>query len=235
MAKNPILVAIDTPEIPRAKSLAEAAGPHVGGIKLGLEFFVANGAQGVQEVSSGNVPVFLDLKFHDIPNTVAKAIAATAGIDCFLMTIHTSGGPEMMRRAAQAAEEIAQQTGRAKPQVVGVTLLTSLDQSDISAIGYGHALEDQAKRLASLAQENGLDGIVCSPHEITLIRDVCGPDFTLVVPGIRPAGADTGDQKRTLTPKEALERGADYLVIGRPITQAENPAEAAKNIALSLA
>ena len=235
MAKNPILVAIDTPEIPRAKSLAEAAGPHVGGIKLGLEFFVANGAQGVQEVSGGNVPVFLDLKFHDIPNTVAKAIAATAGIDCFLMTIHTSGGPEMMRRAAQAAEEIAQQTGRAKPQVVGVTLLTSLDQSDISAIGYGHALEDQAKRLASLAQENGLDGIVCSPHEITLIRDVCGPDFTLVVPGIRPAGADTGDQKRTLTPKEALERGADYLVIGRPITQAENPAEAAKNIALSLA
>lgn len=234
MQPNPILVAIDTPDVSHAVATAHAVQPHVGGIKLGLEFFVANGARGVAEVAQAGAPIFLDLKFHDIPNTVAKAIAATAGIECFMMTIHTSGGPEMMRRAAHAADEIAQSTGKARPMVVGVTALTSLDSDDLRAVGIERPIAKHAESLAQLAQKSGLDGIVCSPHEIETIRNACGEDFTLVVPGIRPVGSDAGDQKRIMSPAEALAKGADFLVIGRPITQADNPTEAAKAIANSL-
>lgn len=227
---NPIICAIDTIDVAKAKQLAASVNGSVGAIKLGLEFFTANGVAGVKEVTQSGVPLFLDLKFHDIPNTVAGAIRATAGINCFLMTIHTAGGPAMMKAAKEAALQLPH-----TPMVVGVTILTSMDQQDVSAVGYTGAVADQVKRMASLAQESGLDGVVCSPHEIEAIRSVCGKDFKLVVPGIRPAGSESGDQKRVMTPKEALEKGATYLVIGRPITGASDPAQAAKDILTSIA
>ena len=231
---NPIICALDTQEVAEATRMATLVRPHVGAVKLGLEFFTANGAAGVQAITQLDVPLFLDLKFHDIPNTVAKAIAATAGMNMFMLTVHTSGGRAMLRAAMDASDRVAQVTGKARPLVVGVTLLTSLDAADVAMVGFHDNLQDQVLRLADLAQSAGLDGVVCSPFEIAPIRKACGGDFTLVVPGIRPEGSAAGDQKRILTPKEALARGADYLVIGRPITGAENPAAAAQTIAEGL-
>lgn len=234
MLNNPIICALDTYKIQKATDIAREVMPHVGAIKLGLEFFTANGAAGVRQITQLGVPVFLDLKFHDIPNTVAKAIAATASMNMFMMTVHTSGGRAMLQAAINASDEIAQITGKERPMVIGVTLLTSLDQDDISLIGFQDTVQDQVLRLADLAQSAGLDGVVCSPFEIAPIRKACGDDLLLVVPGIRPEGDAAGDQKRILTPKDALARGADYLVIGRPITDAPNRAAAAKTIAESV-
>lgn len=234
MSHNPIICAVDTTDVQQARTLAETLSGSVGALKLGLEFFTANGAAGVRQISGQNFPIFLDLKFHDIPNTVAKAIKATAGIDTFMMTVHTSGGQAMLRAAIEASMEMAAMTGKERPMIVGVTILTSLDQDDLDLLGMRDILTEQVKRMADLAQDSGLDGVVCSPHEITLIREYCGEDFTLVVPGIRPEGSDSGDQKRVMTPKEALERGADYLVIGRPITGAADPKAAADSIYKSL-
>lgn len=231
---NPIICALDTPEVDEATNIAGEVRAHVGAIKLGLEFFTANGAAGVKQITQLGIPVFLDLKFHDIPNTVAKAIAATAGMNTFMMTVHTSGGHNMLRAAIEASDRVSQVTGKERPLVIGVTLLTSLDQDDISMLGFNHTLQEQVIRLADLAQSAGLDGVVCSPFEIAPIRKACGSDLKLVVPGIRPEGAAAGDQKRILTPKEALTRGADYLVIGRPITDATDRAEAARAIAETL-
>lgn len=232
--KNPIICAIDTTDVGNAYKLVEQISPHVGAIKLGLEYFVANGASGVHALSPLQVPVFLDLKFHDIPNTVAKAIEATAGIHTFMMTVHTAGGRAMLKRAIDASMRIAEMTGKERPIILGVTVLTSLDQEDLSMIGVRDRLDDQVKRLADLAQSSGLDGVVCSSYEIKLVREVCGDEFTLVVPGIRPEGAGEDDQKRVMTPKDALNLGADYLVIGRPITQAADPKAAAKMIQMIL-
>ncbi|MFO1243113.1 MAG: orotidine-5'-phosphate decarboxylase [Rickettsiales bacterium] len=232
--KNPIICAVDTTDVGGAFKLVEKIGPHVGAIKLGLEYFVANGASGVHALAPLHIPVFLDLKFHDIPNTVAKAIEATAGINTFMMTVHTAGGRAMLRRAIDASMHIAETTGKERPIILGVTVLTSLDQEDLSMIGVRDRLDDQVKRLADLAQSSGLDGVVCSSYEIKLIRETCGDDFTLVVPGIRPEGTTEDDQKRVMTPKEAIELGADYLVIGRPITQAPDPKAAAKMIQMIL-
>ncbi len=202
-------------------------------LKLGLEFITANGAEGVRLLDGA--PVFLDLKFHDIPNTVAKAIRATAGINTFMMTVHTAGGRAMLRAAIDASMEVAAMTGKERPLVIGVTVLTSLDHSDLAMIGVEGKMDEQVKRLASLAQDAGLDGVVCSPHEIELLRQQCGSDFVLVTPGIRPAGSGGGDdQKRVMTPKEALDKGADCLVIGRPITAAPDPKKAAQDILKSL-
>ncbi len=226
--QNPILVAIDTTDIPRAKALVSAVAPHVGGIKLGLEFFTAHGAAGVREVA-GEVPVFLDLKFHDIPNTVAGAIRATAGINCFMMTVHACGGGDMLRAAKRAANDLPN-----RPKVVGVTVLTSMDEADLHGTGVKTPLEEQVLNLTDLANDSGLDGIVCSPREISAIRARVGSEFTLVTPGIRPSGSDKGDQKRIMTPKEAVVEGSNYLVIGRPITQSDNPAQAAADIFASL-
>lgn len=234
LTTNPIICALDTQDVEEATEIATQVRPHVGAVKLGLEFFTANGAAGVTQITKLGVPVFLDLKFHDIPNTVAKAIAATAGMNMFMMTVHTSGGRAMLRSAIDASDRVAQMTGKERPLVIGVTLLTSLDQDDISILGFQSTLQDQVLRLADLAQSAGLDGVVCSPFEIKAIRKACGTDLTLVVPGIRPQGADQGDQKRTMTPREALKAGADYLVIGRPITDAMNRADAAVDIAASL-
>lgn len=234
MAFNPLICAIDTTDVAQAAALAGQLSGHVGALKLGLEFFTANGAAGVRRIAGHHLPIFLDLKFHDIPNTVAGAIRATAGIDTFMMTVHTGGGRAMLSAAIDASMEVAEQTGKERPLIVGVTVLTSLDQDDLSILGVQDRVDDQVKRLADLAQSAGLDGVVCSPQEIELLHRHCGPDFVLVVPGIRPAGSAKGDQKRVMTPQEALERGADYLVIGRPITGAENPGVAAASILQSL-
>lgn len=231
---NPIICAVDTTDVAHAEHITEQVRGHVGGIKLGLEYFTANGAAGVRKITDLKVPVFLDLKFHDIPNTVAKAIQATAGINTFMMTVHTSGGRAMLQRAIEASDEVAQLTGKERPMIIGVTILTSLDQDDLLMIGFNDKVHDQVKRLADLAQCSGLDGVVCSPYEINLLREHCGDEFKLIVPGIRPDGSNSNDQKRIMTPKEAIERGADYLVIGRPITQADDIAQSAQNIADSL-
>ena len=225
---NPILCAIDTPDIGRTRSLASSLAGLVGGIKLGLEFFVANGPTGVAAVTGGGLPLFLDLKLHDIPNTVAGAVKSAAALHPLLLTLQASGGPAMMRAAVEAAEQAA--AGRRRMKLLGVTVLTSLDDGDLDAVGQQGPVADQVQRLALLARDSGLDGVVCSPREVADLREVCGPDFLLVVPGIRPAGSASGDQKRVMSPRAAMQAGADYLVIGRPITEHAHPATAAQAI-----
>jgi orotidine-5'-phosphate decarboxylase len=225
MDRNPILCAIDTPDPDAARALIASVGGVVGGIKLGLEFFAANGPRAALAAAAGR-PFFLDLKLHDIPNTVAGAVRAVAPLEPMLLTLHCSGGAAMMRAASDAARAWS---GR-RMKLLGVTVLTSLDEGDLIAIGQSGPVTSQALRLALLARDSLLDGIVCSPHEVGALRRALGPDFLLVVPGIRPAGAALGDQKRALTPREAIDAGADYLVVGRPITAAPDPAAAARAI-----
>jgi orotidine-5'-phosphate decarboxylase len=231
MTVNPIFVAIDTTDLAQARALVAAVGPHVGGVKLGLEFFCARGHDGVRAVGAG-LPVFLDLKLHDIPNTVAGAVRAVAPLRPAILNVHAAGGAAMMRAAREAAEASAGDGPRMK--IIGVTVLTSLDATDLDAVGQRIPVADQVKRLAGLAQASGLDGVVCSAHEIAVLRAACGPDFLLVVPGIRPVGAALGDQKRVMTPVEAVAAGASHLVIGRPITAEPDPAAAARAIAVEL-
>jgi orotidine-5'-phosphate decarboxylase len=221
-----IFCAVDTTDLDRARRLAGDLAGIVGGLKLGLEFFTARGPAGVAEIGRSGMPLFLDLKLHDIPNTVAAAVRACLPLRPHLMTVHASGGPAMVRAAAEAAA--AGGTGR--PRIVAVTVLTSLSDEDLESVGQAGPALDQAVRLALLARESGADGVVCSPREAAALRKACGPDFLLVVPGIRPAGADSADQKRVMTPAEAVTAGADYLVIGRPITGASDPAAAARAI-----
>ncbi len=230
--RNPVLCALDTPDREAASRLAGIVAPHVGGLKLGLEFFTANGPAAVREIASPT-PLFLDLKLHDIPNTVAGAVRAVAPLEPLLLTIHCGGGKAMMAAAAGAAQEAAAR-GLRRMQIVGVTVLTSLNDADLASVGQAGPTLDQARRLATLAHEAGLDGVVCSPHEVAALRRDSGPDFRLIVPGIRPAGAAANDQKRMMTPRQALDAGADYLVIGRPITAAADPAAAARTIAAEL-
>lgn len=229
-----IFCALDTTETSRAVQLAKSLKGYVGGLKLGLEFYCANGADGFKAVADTGMPIFLDLKFHDIPNTVAGAVRAVMPLAPKILTIHTQGGHEMMRRAADEATEQAAKLGVEKPWVVGVTLLTSLDDNDLASMSVQGTTETVVPTLARLAERSGLDGIVCSPKEIGLVRAQTGPDFKLVVPGIRPAGSDAGDQKRVMTPTDAVSAGASVLVIGRPITQASDPVAAAQAIAASL-
>lgn len=232
---NPIICAVDTTEIARAKALAASLKGEIGAIKLGLEFFCAHGAPGVREViAEAGIPLFLDLKFHDIPNTVAGAVRAVSALKAHILTVHTAGGGAMMKAAADAAKESAAKLGAPPPLVVGVTILTSMDQQDIEEVGYDRAIADQTRQMAAMAQKAGLGGVVCSPHEIEALRGECGKDFALVVPGIRPAGAASGDQKRVMTPRQALDKGATYLVIGRPITEAPDSRVAARGIAGAL-
>ena len=227
---NPIFAAVDTPDTAAAEALVGALSEVVGGIKLGLEFFTANGPEGVRTIASRRLPLFLDLKLHDIPNTVAGAVRSVLPLKPALLTVHGSGGPAMLRAAAEAAAE----AGADRPDVVAITVLTSLDDEDLDAVGQRPPAEDQVRRLAELSHVCGIDGVVCSPREIATLRADRGPDFRLVVPGIRPAGAAVGDQKRVMTPAEARAAGADVLVIGRPITQASDPADAARAIAAEL-
>jgi orotidine-5'-phosphate decarboxylase len=230
-----IFLAIDTTDVATATAQAAAARGAVHGVKLGLEFFAANGPGGVRGVTADGAPLFLDLKLHDIPNTVAGAVRAATVLRPSLLTVHAAGGAAMLRAAADAAGDAAAKIGIARPRVVAVTVLTSLAEADMDAIGQRGPIRDQARRLAALARGCGLDGVVCSPHEIEPLRADCGRDFLLVVPGIRPSWAAAGDQKRVMTPAEAARRGADYLVIGRPITAAVDPAAAARRIAAEIA
>lgn len=223
-----IYVALDTTDVSYAVELAQKLKGLVGGMKVGKEFFTANGPQGVAAIRDVGMPVFLDLKFHDIPNTVAGAIRAATPIAPHIINVHAQGGPEMLKQAANAGREAG------IPLTIAVTILTALDQGDLNAIGVNDNIENQVVRLAKLTQDNGLDGVVCSAKEITPIRAACGPDFKLIVPGIRPAWAAKGDQKRVMTPRDAVLAGADILVIGRPITQADDPVEAAQKIAHEL-
>ncbi len=229
-----IFCALDTIDVEAAVELSKQLQGTVGGVKLGLEFYCANGAKGFEAVAKTGMPIFLDLKFHDIPNTVAGAIRAVAPLQPSILTIHTQGGHAMMKRAAETAAEEAAKLGVEKPWVVGVTILTSLDDTDLAQMAVQHGTEEQVPLLANLANDSGLDGIVCSPKEIALVRANLGEEFKLVVPGIRPAGSAAGDQKRVMTPMDAVSAGASVLVIGRPITQADDPAAAAQAIANSL-
>lgn len=233
-AVSRVFVALDTTSVADAVDRARAMRGAVAGVKLGLEFFSANGPAGVRQVVAEGLPLFLDLKFHDIPNTVAGAVRAVTPLGPFMLNVHAAGGVAMMRAALDACADTAAKVGVRRPRVIAVTVLTSLGDDDLAAIGQQGAAADQVRRLAALAQEAGLDGVVCSPQEIELLRRDCGRDFVLVTPGIRPAGAAAGDQKRVMTPAEAVRRGADYLVIGRPITAAEDPAAAARAIAADI-
>jgi orotidine-5'-phosphate decarboxylase len=231
---NRILVALDTTETAQATGLCKRLDGMVGGVKLGLEFVSANGPDGVRAVTSTGQPLFLDLKFHDIPNTVAAAVRAVVPLQPKILNVHASGGLAMMEAACNAARETASELDIPAPMTIAVTVLTSLDDSDLAAVGQRNPAEAQAVRLAELAKEAGLDGVVCSPKEILAIRKACGPDFKLIVPGIRPLWSVTGDQKRFSSPAAAIKDGADFLVIGRPITAASDPAEAAQRIAEEL-
>jgi orotidine-5'-phosphate decarboxylase len=227
MSKNPIFCAIDTVDVGAARELASKLQGLIGGVKLGLEFFTANGCDGVRKVMDGaELPLFIDLKFHDIPNTVAGAVRGISSLTPAFFTIHAGGGAAMMKAAVEAAE------GRSK--VLAVTILTSLSEADMAPMGISSSVADQVKRLADLAQASGVDGLVCSPHEVAMLRAHLGAGMALVVPGIRPKGSAADDQARTLTPAEALKVGADHLVIGRPITAAADPAAAARAILNSL-
>lgn len=230
-ARERILVAIDTADTRAVAALVERLAGTVGGIKLGLEFFNATGPEGVRAVI-GDKLLFLDLKYHDIPNTVAGAVRSVVrACQPAILNIHASGGRAMMAAAVVANKETAEAIGITPPSLIAVTVLTSLDDDDLDTVGQQGPVTEQVVRLAALAQEAGCDGVVCSPREITAIRASCGDDFHLVVPGIRPASSGTDDQKRTLTPGEAVAAGADFLVIGRPITQASDPTAAAIAIA----
>ncbi len=222
---SPVYVALDTPDLDKARALATRVKTHVGGLKLGLEFFVHNGPAGVLEIAHLGLPVFLDLKLHDIPNTVAKAIQALRPLEPAILTVHAAGGRAMMEDAKAAAP--------AGTRVVGVTVLTSLDAEDLAGIGVPGGADAQVARLAALARAAGLDGVVCSGAEIALVR-AAWPEAFIVVPGVRPADAALADQKRVVTPRQALDDGASILVVGRPITLADDPAAAARAIAATL-
>jgi orotidine-5'-phosphate decarboxylase len=222
---TPIFVALDTQDVHRAAAIARDVGGIAAGVKLGLEFFYANGDEGVLRIAEHGTQVFLDLKLHDIPNTVEKAVRALAHLDPAILTVHAGGGKAMMAAAKAAAPP--------RTKVVGVTVLTSLDGDDLASVGVRSSAATQVERLAALARESGLDGIVCSGAEVADAR-AAWPGGFFVVPGVRPAGWANGDQKRVVTPRQAIDDGASVLVVGRPITEAPNPRRAIMDIAASL-
>ncbi|MFN7175639.1 MAG: orotidine-5'-phosphate decarboxylase [Thermaurantiacus sp.] len=225
MAANPVFVALDTADPAQALALGRSVAPHVGGLKLGLEFFLANGPTGVRAVAAIGLPLFLDLKLHDIPNTVAGALAALAPLEVAIVNVHSGGGRAMLEAARAACAPAT--------RLIAVTILTSLDDADLGAMGVADGTRAQVDRLAALARAAGLDGVVCSGADVARLRAQWA-DALLVVPGLRPPGGAHGDQKRVMTPKEALAAGASILVIGRPITGAADPAAAAAAIADAL-
>jgi orotidine-5'-phosphate decarboxylase len=232
---NPILVALDVESAARAIELADQLRGAVGGYKIGKQLFTAEGPSMVRALTGRGDRVFLDLKFHDIPNTVAGAVQSAVATGAWMVNVHASGGSAMMKAAAEAAAKAAAALGTPRPLVIGVTVLTSMTDAALREINVSKPMLEQVVHLARLAKASGLDGVVASPHETRAIRDACGADFQIVTPGIRPAdqqGKD--DQARTLTPAEAISAGATYLVIGRPITGAPNPREAAERITATL-
>ena len=232
--RNPIIAALDVPTAEQALKLASEIAPVVGAFKIGSELFTAAGPDIVKKIRAMGAMVFLDLKFHDIPNTVAKAIAAATRLDVQMLTIHTSGGGEMMRAAEKAAQDTAKSLGLSAPLVLGVTVLTSMDSHALNETGCECNVGHQVERLALLAAKSGLRGLVCSPLEIAALREILPAEIQLVTPGIRTGAEKADDQKRTLSPREAMQAGASWLVIGRPIYAAENPRLAAEKILESL-
>lgn len=227
-----LIVAIDTPDLARAKALIGDVSPHCGLVKLGLEFFLRHGPEGYRAVMEGcAAEVFLDLKLYDIPNTVAGAVRSLLPLAPRLLTIHAGGGAKMIEAAAQAALE----AGETRPKILAVTVLTSFDTAGLAETGVSGGTAQQVLRLARVALAAGADGLVCSAHEISILRDAFGAKPLLVVPGIRPVGAALGDQARVMTPQQAVAAGADYIVVGRPITGASHPGQAASEIAESVA
>ena len=223
-----LIAAIDTAGRAHAEAMAQAVAPHCGLVKIGLEYFLANGPAGL--AAAGGAPVFLDLKLHDIPNTVAGAVRSLLPLNVQMLTVHAGGGGAMVAAAAKVASEAP-----VRPQILAVTVLTSLDAAALAATGVAGGMTQQVLRLARLALENGADGLVCSAQEIAPLRDAFGAKPILVVPGIRLAGSATDDQARVMTPEQAVRAGADYLVVGRPIFSAPDPAAAAAAIAASIA
>ena len=209
--------------------MADQLDPSLCRVKVGKELYTATGPAILEELHKRNYEVFLDLKFHDIPNTCAKAVGVAADLGVWMVNVHASGGQRMMEAARNELEKKSH-----KPLLIGVTVLTSMEQSDLAGIGLDVDPMVQVERLAKLTQASGLDGVVCSAREVALIRDVCGPDFLTVTPGIRPEGSEVGDQKRVMTPKQAVDAGVDYMVIGRPVTQSQTPRKTIENILASL-
>jgi orotidine-5'-phosphate decarboxylase len=218
-----VIVALDFADMMSAFALASKLDPAVCAVKIGKELFTSAEAGLVRELVRRGFRVFLDLKFHDIPNTVAQACAAATRLGVWMIDVHATGGSAMLKAARNAVAQTAIETNRPRPLLIAVTVLTSLTASDLAATGVMGTPEEQVLRLARLAQANGLDGVVCSAKEATMLRAACGPDFTLVTPGIRPAGIASHDQARVATPEGAVAAGADYLVVGRAITQAADP------------
>jgi orotidine-5'-phosphate decarboxylase len=233
--QNPIIVALDLPSADAALSLARELAPAVGAFKIGGELFTTAGPGIVKAIRDTGAAVFLDLKFHDIPNTVAKAVAAATRLDVQMLTVHTSGGTAMLKAAEKSARDAAQSLGRPVPLVLGVTVLTSMDSNELSEIGFQPNVAHQVERLATLAVQAGLRGIVCSPLEIADLREIIPREMQLVTPGIRAGADQPDDQKRTLTAAEAMAAGANWLVIGRPICSAKNPRAAAEQILSTIA
>jgi len=229
-AAERLIVALDVPTRDAALLLVAALRPKARRFKIGLELFSACGPALVREVLQGGGQVFLDLKLHDIPNTAARAAVEAARLGVGMFTIHLSGGLMMARRVVDEVDAHCQIHGDPRPKILGVTVLTSLEQEDLAAIGITRSVEDQVAHLAGMARQAGLDGIVASPREVRRLREVVGENLLLVTPGIRPAGAAQNDQARTLTPREAMEAGSDFIVVGRPITAARDPLEAVENV-----
>jgi orotidine-5'-phosphate decarboxylase len=232
--RNPIIVALDVPTADDALKFVEQLAPVTGGFKIGSELFTSAGPEIVRRIRALGALVFLDLKFHDIPNTVAKAVAAAVRLDVQMLTVHASGGSEMLKAAEEAAQETAWRFGRTPPLVLGVTVLTSLDAGGLREVGLDVNMDYQVRRLANVATKAGLRGLVCSPLEVVKLRQMLPPSTQLVTPGVRTGAEKADDQKRTLTPREAIAAGANWLVIGRPIYAAENPRDAAEKILESI-
>jgi orotidine-5'-phosphate decarboxylase len=232
--RNPIIAALDVPTVEQALGLARELAPLVGAFKIGSELFTAGGPDIVRQIRATGAAVFLDLKFHDIPNTVAKAVRSALQLDVQMLTVHTSGGLKMLQAAEEEAQGWARELNQLPPLVLGVTVLTSLDSNELSEIGMEANAARQVERLASLAVRAGLRGLVCSPLEVAGLRQFLPASIQLVTPGIRAGGSRGDDQKRTLTAPEALEAGANWLVIGRPLYAAQNPRAAAEQIISTL-
>jgi len=221
-----IIVALDVSTLKEEERLLEALAPHAQIFKIGMELFYSCGAKAIELVRKHDKDIFLDLKFHDIPNTVYAASRAAVRFGVFMFNVHASGGADMMKKALEGAEEESERLGIARPKILGVTVLTSIDRDALKKTGVDKHPEEQVLSLAGLVKAAGLDGVVASPEEIDTVRKGMGKDFLIVTPGVRPKGSETGDQKRVAAPKEAFQRGADYIVIGRPVTKAKDPAEA---------
>lgn len=232
-AKKKIIVALDTIDISQALALTKLI-PDVGAFKLGLEYFCANGPEGINKISETGIKIFLDLKFHDIPNTVAGAIKASLNMEPYMMTVHLSGGYNMLHRTMEEVKEYCVKNSLKIPLILGVSVLTSIDENDFTSLGLIGKVEDQVIRLAKLAKDADLDGMVCSAKELKIVKKKMGQNLILVTPGIRPAGGIMNDQKRITTPSQAISDGADFLVIGRPITEAIDPVQALNNISLEI-